>query len=91
MFASLFCDILIVILGRSGGVTSPVSPNTLDSYGVSGYNVLSGDWDFLGGSRCPSTECAAFVLPNATAADTVDVRNILTRISRSAIVGVRIS
>ena len=37
-FGSLVCDILIVILGRSDGVTSPVSPNTLNSYGVSGYN-----------------------------------------------------
>ena len=37
-FCSLVCDILIVILGRSGGVGSPVSPNTLNSYGLSGYN-----------------------------------------------------
>ena len=39
-FGSLLCDILIVILGRSGGVRSPVSPNTLNSYGVSGYDFL---------------------------------------------------
>ena len=39
-FGSLVCDILIVILGRSGEHGAPVSPNTLNSYGVSGYQFV---------------------------------------------------